>query len=278
MKARVESERLPAGADPKLHLKLGPGGLADVEWTAQLLQLRVGGAQPAVRVQPTLDALGGPGRRRRPRPRPGGLAGRRLPPLPAHPHPRLPGRGPPGGLLPTDPVALERLAWAMGGPLAASAPRTTAAPPAAPAAWSTPASMTPLEHARPARPRAATRPAGVGSPRGRLPGPGSGCARRPQPRQRPALLVCVGDLMVDVAVEAPAPAGGVMGRGGAVGAGGLAANVAGVGSGRGGEGCGWWRAGATTWPGGCWPPPWASGGSSCARPGRRPRPAGRCWW
>jgi [glutamine synthetase] adenylyltransferase / [glutamine synthetase]-adenylyl-L-tyrosine phosphorylase len=57
MKARVESERLPAGADPKLHLKLGPGGLADVEWTAQLLQLRVGGAQPAVRVQPTLDAL-----------------------------------------------------------------------------------------------------------------------------------------------------------------------------------------------------------------------------
>jgi [glutamine synthetase] adenylyltransferase / [glutamine synthetase]-adenylyl-L-tyrosine phosphorylase len=58
IKARVEAERLPAGADPRLHLKLGPGGLADVEWTAQLLQLRAGGARPEVRVQGTLPALG----------------------------------------------------------------------------------------------------------------------------------------------------------------------------------------------------------------------------
>nr|MCU0266494.1 bifunctional [glutamine synthetase] adenylyltransferase/[glutamine synthetase]-adenylyl-L-tyrosine phosphorylase [Actinomycetes bacterium] len=36
IKARVESERLPRGADPTLHTKLGRGGLADVEWTAQL--------------------------------------------------------------------------------------------------------------------------------------------------------------------------------------------------------------------------------------------------
>jgi [glutamine synthetase] adenylyltransferase / [glutamine synthetase]-adenylyl-L-tyrosine phosphorylase len=57
MKARVEAERLPAGADPRLHLKLGPGGLADVEWTAQLLQLRFGGRLPAVRVAGTLPAL-----------------------------------------------------------------------------------------------------------------------------------------------------------------------------------------------------------------------------
>jgi glutamate-ammonia-ligase adenylyltransferase len=57
IKARVEAERLPAGADPRLHLKLGPGGLGDVEWTAQLLQLRVGGARPEVRVQGTLPAL-----------------------------------------------------------------------------------------------------------------------------------------------------------------------------------------------------------------------------
>jgi [glutamine synthetase] adenylyltransferase / [glutamine synthetase]-adenylyl-L-tyrosine phosphorylase len=57
IKARVEAERLPAGADPRLHLKLGPGGLADVEWTAQLLQLRAGGARPEVRVQGTLPAL-----------------------------------------------------------------------------------------------------------------------------------------------------------------------------------------------------------------------------
>jgi [glutamine synthetase] adenylyltransferase / [glutamine synthetase]-adenylyl-L-tyrosine phosphorylase len=57
MKARVEAERLPAGADPRLHLKLGPGGLADVEWTVQLLQLRLGGRRPEVRAQGTLPAL-----------------------------------------------------------------------------------------------------------------------------------------------------------------------------------------------------------------------------
>jgi [glutamine synthetase] adenylyltransferase / [glutamine synthetase]-adenylyl-L-tyrosine phosphorylase len=42
IKARVESERLPRGADPTTHTKLGPGGLADVEWTVQLLQLQHG--------------------------------------------------------------------------------------------------------------------------------------------------------------------------------------------------------------------------------------------
>jgi glutamate-ammonia-ligase adenylyltransferase len=40
MKARVEKERVPAGEDPKFHLKLGPGALSDVEWTVQLLQLQ----------------------------------------------------------------------------------------------------------------------------------------------------------------------------------------------------------------------------------------------
>ncbi|GAB88114.1 glutamate-ammonia-ligase adenylyltransferase [Gordonia rhizosphera NBRC 16068] len=40
IKARVDSERLPRGADPATHTKLGRGGLADVEWTVQLLQLR----------------------------------------------------------------------------------------------------------------------------------------------------------------------------------------------------------------------------------------------
>jgi glutamate-ammonia-ligase adenylyltransferase len=39
LKARMESERLPRGADPKTHFKLGLGGLSDIEWTAQLLQL-----------------------------------------------------------------------------------------------------------------------------------------------------------------------------------------------------------------------------------------------
>ena len=40
----MEAERMPRGMDPALHLKLGPGGLADVEWVAQLLQLRHGHA------------------------------------------------------------------------------------------------------------------------------------------------------------------------------------------------------------------------------------------
>ena len=40
MKARVDSERLPKGADKNLHTKLGRGGLTDVEWTAQLLTMQ----------------------------------------------------------------------------------------------------------------------------------------------------------------------------------------------------------------------------------------------
>ncbi|HTX00908.1 MAG TPA: bifunctional [glutamine synthetase] adenylyltransferase/[glutamine synthetase]-adenylyl-L-tyrosine phosphorylase [Acidimicrobiales bacterium] len=40
MKARIETERVPAGEDPEFHLKLGPGSISDVEWTTQLLQLR----------------------------------------------------------------------------------------------------------------------------------------------------------------------------------------------------------------------------------------------
>lgn len=40
IKARVDAERLPRGADPATHTKLGRGGLADIEWTVQLMQLR----------------------------------------------------------------------------------------------------------------------------------------------------------------------------------------------------------------------------------------------
>ncbi|MGC5331128.1 bifunctional [glutamine synthetase] adenylyltransferase/[glutamine synthetase]-adenylyl-L-tyrosine phosphorylase [Micromonospora sp. DT62] len=57
IKARVEHERLPRGADPATHTKLGRGGLADVEWAVQLLQLRHAGALPALRGTRTLDAL-----------------------------------------------------------------------------------------------------------------------------------------------------------------------------------------------------------------------------
>src|SRR5271166_1150631 len=46
IKARMEAERMPRGVEPALHLKLGPGGLADVEWVAQLLQLRHAAAVP----------------------------------------------------------------------------------------------------------------------------------------------------------------------------------------------------------------------------------------
>ncbi|MFF9483987.1 bifunctional [glutamine synthetase] adenylyltransferase/[glutamine synthetase]-adenylyl-L-tyrosine phosphorylase [Streptomyces sp. NPDC014676] len=57
LKARMESERLPRGADPKLHAKLGPGGLSDVEWTVQLLQLRHGAREPGLRTTRTRQAL-----------------------------------------------------------------------------------------------------------------------------------------------------------------------------------------------------------------------------
>jgi glutamate-ammonia-ligase adenylyltransferase len=116
MKARVESERLPAGADPKLHLKLGPGGLADVEWTAQLLQLRTGGREPSARAQATLPALEALARTGALDPGEASWLAdayrlcqriRNLAYLVA---------GRPVDSLPTDPVALERLARAMGEP------------------------------------------------------------------------------------------------------------------------------------------------------------------
>ncbi|MEU3728524.1 bifunctional [glutamine synthetase] adenylyltransferase/[glutamine synthetase]-adenylyl-L-tyrosine phosphorylase [Streptomyces sp. NPDC033538] len=57
LKARMESERLPRGADPKLHAKLGPGGLSDVEWTVQLFQLRHGHTEAGLRTTRTRQAL-----------------------------------------------------------------------------------------------------------------------------------------------------------------------------------------------------------------------------
>lgn len=57
LKARMESERLPRGAEPVRHVKLGPGGLSDVEWTVQLLQLRYGGDIPQLRSPSTMTAL-----------------------------------------------------------------------------------------------------------------------------------------------------------------------------------------------------------------------------
>ena len=57
IKARVDDERLPRGADRHTHLKLGRGGLADVEWTVQLLQMRHAGTVEGLRTPQTLPAL-----------------------------------------------------------------------------------------------------------------------------------------------------------------------------------------------------------------------------
>jgi [glutamine synthetase] adenylyltransferase / [glutamine synthetase]-adenylyl-L-tyrosine phosphorylase len=57
IKARVDEERLPRGADRATHLKLGRGGLADVEWTVQLLQLQHAGRVVGLRTTRKLDAL-----------------------------------------------------------------------------------------------------------------------------------------------------------------------------------------------------------------------------
>ncbi|MGH3865364.1 MAG: bifunctional [glutamine synthetase] adenylyltransferase/[glutamine synthetase]-adenylyl-L-tyrosine phosphorylase [Pseudonocardiaceae bacterium] len=57
IKARVDAERLPRSADPTTHTKLGRGGLADVEWTIQLLQLQHAHEVPALRTPSTEAAL-----------------------------------------------------------------------------------------------------------------------------------------------------------------------------------------------------------------------------
>ncbi|MEX1162954.1 MAG: bifunctional [glutamine synthetase] adenylyltransferase/[glutamine synthetase]-adenylyl-L-tyrosine phosphorylase [Nitriliruptor sp.] len=57
MKARLERERISKRIDPERHIKLGPGGLSDVEWTVQLLQLRHGATQVAARGTSTMRVL-----------------------------------------------------------------------------------------------------------------------------------------------------------------------------------------------------------------------------
>ncbi|MEO9327530.1 bifunctional [glutamine synthetase] adenylyltransferase/[glutamine synthetase]-adenylyl-L-tyrosine phosphorylase [Gordonia aurantiaca] len=57
IKARVDAERLPRGADPATHTKLGRGGLADIEWTVQLLQLRYAHRYQSLHNTSTLESL-----------------------------------------------------------------------------------------------------------------------------------------------------------------------------------------------------------------------------
>lgn len=57
IKARVESERLPRGADPNRHLKLGRGSLSDIEWLVQFFQLQYAWKHESLRTTSTLQAL-----------------------------------------------------------------------------------------------------------------------------------------------------------------------------------------------------------------------------
>ena len=57
IKARMETERLPQGADPRRHTKLGRGSLSDVEWLVQLMQLKHGKDHPGIGTPKTLEAL-----------------------------------------------------------------------------------------------------------------------------------------------------------------------------------------------------------------------------
>lgn len=57
LKARMETERLPKGIDPKFHTKLGPGGLSDIEWLVQVIQMQYGHEIPALQTTNTRQAL-----------------------------------------------------------------------------------------------------------------------------------------------------------------------------------------------------------------------------
>lgn len=57
MKARVDDERLPRGADRNTHTKLGRGALTDIEWTVQLLTMLHAHEHPELHNTSTLEAL-----------------------------------------------------------------------------------------------------------------------------------------------------------------------------------------------------------------------------
>jgi glutamate-ammonia-ligase adenylyltransferase len=57
LKARMEKERIGRGVDPRMHLKMGPGGIADVEFAVQLLQRRHGHTDVTLQTTSTIEAL-----------------------------------------------------------------------------------------------------------------------------------------------------------------------------------------------------------------------------
>lgn len=59
LKARMEKERIPKGTDPRRHVKLGPGGMSDIEFAAQMFQMQYGHHLEPLRTTGTIDALEG---------------------------------------------------------------------------------------------------------------------------------------------------------------------------------------------------------------------------
>lgn len=57
MKARVDNERLPRGADRNTHTKLGRGALSDIEWTVQLLTMMHAHEYPGLHNTSTIETL-----------------------------------------------------------------------------------------------------------------------------------------------------------------------------------------------------------------------------
>ncbi len=57
MKARIDDERLPRGADRTTHTKLGRGALTDIEWTVQLLTMMHAHEYPELHNTSTLEIL-----------------------------------------------------------------------------------------------------------------------------------------------------------------------------------------------------------------------------
>jgi glutamate-ammonia-ligase adenylyltransferase len=114
MKARIERERIPPREDPQFHLKLGRGSLSDIEWTAQLLQLRHGVV--ATGTMTALDALAGDGALAVADAETLGHAYRFLERTRNRWHlvAALPGGTPPGDSLPTEARQQSRLARSLG--------------------------------------------------------------------------------------------------------------------------------------------------------------------
>jgi glutamate-ammonia-ligase adenylyltransferase len=61
LKARMEKERIPKGTDPRRHVKLGPGGMSDIEFAVQILQLEHGAEITSLQTTNTLEAIAAAG-------------------------------------------------------------------------------------------------------------------------------------------------------------------------------------------------------------------------